>query len=58
VPALLLSVTSVLIATSKYYDVLHVLHFMIPLLAIHTALVILGLIRSVARSSECENMKS
>jgi uncharacterized membrane protein YidH (DUF202 family) len=30
--ALPLSVTSVLIATSKYYDVLHVLHFMIPLI--------------------------
>lgn len=40
--ALPLSVTSVLIATSKYYDVLHVLHFMIPLLALNTALVILG----------------
>jgi len=40
--ALPLSVTSVLIATSKYYDILHVLHFMIPLLALNTALVVLG----------------
>jgi uncharacterized membrane protein YidH (DUF202 family) len=40
--ALPLSVTSVLIATSKHYDVLHVLHFMIPLLALNTALVVLG----------------
>jgi hypothetical protein len=40
--ALPLSVTSVLIATSKYYDVLHVLHFMIPVVALNTALVVLG----------------
>ncbi|XPS88495.1 hypothetical protein Dvar_65140 [Desulfosarcina variabilis str. Montpellier] len=40
--ALPLSVTSVLIATSKYYDILHVLHFMIPLLVLNTALVVLG----------------
>lgn len=40
--ALPLSVTSVLIATSKYYDVLHVLHFLIPLLTLNVALVILG----------------
>lgn len=37
-----LSVTSALIATSKYYDVMHVLHFMIPLLALNAALVVLG----------------
>ena len=35
--ALPLSVMSLLIATSKYYNVLHVLHFIIPLLAINTA---------------------
>ncbi|BBO84603.1 hypothetical protein [Desulfosarcina ovata] len=40
--ALPLSVTGLLIATSKYYDVLHVLHFLIPLLLLNTALVVLG----------------
>ncbi|WP_232363791.1 hypothetical protein [Desulfogranum japonicum] len=40
--ALPLSVVSVLIATSKYYDVLHVLHFIIPLSILNFCLVILG----------------
>src|SRR5712671_528864 len=40
--ALPLSVLSVLVATSKYYDILHVLHFLIPLLALNLALIILG----------------
>jgi uncharacterized membrane protein YkgB len=47
-----LSVLSVLIATSKYYDVLQVMHFIIPLLAICGALVFLGsylIIRAVIR---------
>ena len=40
--ALPLSVMSVLIATSKYYDVLHVLHFLIPLIAVNLALIVFG----------------
>src|SRR5438132_11628494 len=40
--ALPLSVLSVLVATSKYYDVLHVLHFLVPLLALNLALIVLG----------------
>ena len=40
--ALPMSVLSVLIATSKYYDVTHVLHLFIPLLAICIGLVSLG----------------
>jgi uncharacterized membrane protein YkgB len=47
-----LSVLSVLIATSKYYDVFQVMHFIIPLLAICVALVLLGsylIIRSVIK---------
>ena len=40
--ALPLSVLSVLIATSKYYDITHVLHLLVPLLLISTALVFLG----------------
>jgi uncharacterized membrane protein YidH (DUF202 family) len=50
--ALPLSVVSVLIATSKYYDVLHVMHLLVPLLVICTALVFLGsylIIRSLIR---------
>jgi uncharacterized membrane protein YkgB len=37
-----LSVLSVLIATSKYYDVLNVIHLFIPLIAICGVLVCLG----------------
>jgi uncharacterized membrane protein YidH (DUF202 family) len=50
--ALPLSVMSVLIATSKYYDVLHVLHILIPLGAINLALIVFGsylIIHSIIR---------
>lgn len=59
--ALPLSVTSVLIATSKYYDVLHVLHFMIPLLTLNTALVVLGVYlisRSIIRMRHYDRLIS
>ena len=47
-----LSVMSFLIATSKYYDVIHVLHFLIPLSVINIALVVFGVylvVRSIIR---------
>jgi uncharacterized membrane protein YidH (DUF202 family) len=50
--ALPLSVMSVLIATSKYYDVLHVLHLIIPLGTINFALMLFGgylIIHSILR---------
>ncbi len=50
--ALPMSVISLLIATSKYYDFLHVLHFLIPLGTLNIGLVILGtylIVRSVLR---------
>jgi uncharacterized membrane protein YidH (DUF202 family) len=50
--ALPLSVMSVLIATSKYYDVLKVLHFLVPLGALNLALIGFGaylIIRSILR---------
>lgn len=40
--ALPLSVLSVLVATSKYYDALDVLHFLLPLAALCGILVLLG----------------
>ena len=40
--ALPLSVMSFLIATSKYYDVLHVLHFLVPLGALSLILIVFG----------------
>lgn len=40
--ALPMSVISLLIATSKYYDFLHVLHLLIPLGALNIGLIILG----------------
>ncbi|MBN1625986.1 MAG: hypothetical protein JW944_05630 [Deltaproteobacteria bacterium] len=50
--ALPLSVLSVLVATSKYYDFIHVMHLIVPLLLICAALIFLGsylLIRSITR---------
>ena len=50
--ALPLSVMSFLIATSKYYDVLHVLHFLIPLGVLNLSLIVIGaylIIRSITR---------
>ncbi len=50
--ALPLSVMSVLIATSRFYDVLSVLHFLIPLGILNLALVALSvylIIRSIIR---------
>ena len=48
--ALPLSVLSVLIATSKYYDVLNVLYFLFPLGALNFVLIVFGaylIIRSI-----------
>jgi uncharacterized membrane protein YidH (DUF202 family) len=50
--ALPLSVLSILIATSKYYDVLDVMHLLLPLLLVCGALIILGsylIVRSIIR---------
>ena len=50
--ALPLTVMSVLIATSKYYDIVHVMHLLVPLLILCAALVLLGsylIIRSIIR---------
>ncbi|MBN2059538.1 MAG: hypothetical protein JW882_03890 [Deltaproteobacteria bacterium] len=50
--ALPLSVLSVLVATSKYYDFIHVIHFIVPLLLICVALIFLGsylIIRAILR---------
>lgn len=47
-----LSALSFLVATSRYYDLIHVLHFIVPLLAICGAMVFLGsylIIRSITR---------
>lgn len=47
-----LSVLSVLIATSRYYDFIHVLHLMVPLLILSSLLVIFGVylvLRSIIR---------
>ena len=47
-----MSILSLLIATSKYYDVVHVMDLMIPLTALNVALLVLGaylIIRSLLR---------
>ena len=57
--ALPLSVMSVLIATSKYYDVLHVLHFLVPLGVLNIALIIFGaylIIRSIIRMRHYDHL--
>lgn len=50
--ALPLSVISFLIATSKYYDAIHVLHFLIPLSILNFSLIVFGIyliFRSIIR---------
>jgi len=50
--ALPITVMSVLIATSKYYDIVHVIHLLVPLLILCAALVLLGsylITRSIMR---------
>lgn len=50
--ALPMSVMSVLIATSKYYNILHVLHFLVPLGVFNFGLVVFGtylITRSIIR---------
>jgi uncharacterized membrane protein YkgB len=50
--ALPITVISVLIATSKYYDAVHVMHLLMPLLILCGSLVLLGsylIIRSIIR---------
>ena len=57
--ALPLSVISLLIATSKYYDVLHVLHFLIPLGVLNFALIVFGIyliIRSIIRMRHYDHL--
>jgi len=47
-----LSVTSLLIVTSKYYDIIHVMHLFLPLMLLCTILAVLGrylIIRSIVR---------
>jgi hypothetical protein len=47
-----LSVLSLLIATSKHYDVIHVWHLLLPLLALCAAMTVLGgylILRAVIR---------
>lgn len=47
-----LSALSFLVATSQYYDLIHVLHFLVPLLAICAGMIFLGsylIIRSILR---------
>jgi uncharacterized membrane protein YidH (DUF202 family) len=57
--ALPLSVISVLIATSKYYDVFHVLHLLIPLGILNSALICLGvylIVRSLGKIRHYEHL--
>jgi hypothetical protein len=52
VTVLPITVMSVLIATSKYYDFVHVVHLLVPLLILCATLVLLGsylMIRSIIR---------
>jgi uncharacterized membrane protein YkgB len=54
-----LSVLSVLIATSKYYDIFQVMHLILPLLAICGALVVLGtylIVRAIIRIRHHDNL--
>ena len=55
--ALPLSVLSILIATSKYYDIFHVMKMLIPLIVINAILIIIGsflVVRSFLKSTISE----
>lgn len=57
--ALPLSVMTFLIATSKYYDVLHVLHFLIPLALLNLAMVFISaylIVRSILHMRRYDNL--
>ena len=57
--ALPLSVLSVLIATSKYYDVFHVMHLLLPLMFLNFLLLILGvylIVRSIVRMRRYDHL--
>jgi uncharacterized membrane protein YidH (DUF202 family) len=57
--ALPLSLMSVLIATSRYYNVLHVLHFLVPLGVFSFALIVYGtylIIRSIIRMQRYDRL--
>lgn len=57
--ALPLSVISLLIATSKYYDVVHVLHLLIPLVLLDLGLIALGvhlIVRSILKMRHYDNL--
>jgi uncharacterized membrane protein YdbT with pleckstrin-like domain len=54
-----LSVMSVLIATSKYYDIFHVFHFVVPVILLNIALTALGaylIIRATLRLHRYDRM--
>jgi uncharacterized membrane protein YidH (DUF202 family) len=54
-----LSVMSILIATSKYYDILHVIHLIVPVAVLNTALTALGaylIIRATLRLHRYDGM--
>jgi uncharacterized membrane protein YidH (DUF202 family) len=57
--ALPLSVMSLLIATSKYYNILHVLHFLIPLGILNLVLIVFGaylIIRSIIKMKHYDRL--
>ena len=57
--AIPLSIISILIATSKYYDVLHVIHLLVLLGILNLTLVILGaylIIRSIIRMKHYDRL--
>jgi len=57
--ALPLSVISVLIATSKYYNVVNVLHFLIPMGILNSVLIVLGIyliVRSIFRMKRYDGL--
>ena len=57
--ALPMSVMSLLIATSKYYDIFHVLYFLVPLAVLNLALSVFGaylIIRSIIKMRHYDSL--
>ena len=54
-----MSVMSILIATSKFYNVIHVLHLLVPLGVLNFALIVLGIyliVRSILRMRHYDHL--
>jgi len=57
--ALPMTIVSFLIATSKHYEAFHVLHFLVPLVALNIILLVFGtvlIVRAIVQMRRCDHL--